>query len=99
MKKFNQLLMVCILACFTVKAQDDSMKKIREEAAAKLKSAEKDTTGRLWKKGGAFGLTFNQGSLTNWAAGGDKLSLSMLATLHVFANYKKDRHNWDNNLD
>ncbi|MGN7719301.1 DUF3078 domain-containing protein [Chitinophaga sp. 22620] len=99
MKKIKWLLTVCVMACVTVKAQDDSMKKIREEAAGKLKNTEKDTTGRLWKKGGAFGLTFNQGSLTNWAAGGDKLSLSMLATFAGFANYKKDRHNWDNNID
>lgn len=91
--------MVAMLACFAVKAQDDSWKKYREEAAGKLKNTEKDTTGKVWKKGGTFGLTFNQGSLTNWAAGGDKLSLSLLGTFTGFANYKKERHSWDNNID
>lgn len=99
MKKFTWLLTVCLLAGFAVKAQDDSWKKMREEAAGKLKYTEKDTTGRLWKKGGTFGLMFNQGSLTNWAAGGDKLSLSLLGTFTGFANYKKGKHSWDNNLD
>ena len=99
MNKFYLAVTVCLLAFFTVQAQDNSMKKIREEAAAKIKNGEKDTTGRLWKKGGNFGLMFNQGSLTNWAAGGDKLSLSLLGTLNAFANYKKGKHSWDNNID
>ncbi|MGX5818457.1 DUF3078 domain-containing protein [Chitinophaga lutea] len=88
-----------ILAAFSATAQDDSMRKLREETAKKLKNTDKDTTGKLWHKGGTFGLTFNQGSLSNWAAGGDKLSMSLLGTLSVFANYEKGRHSWDNNLD
>lgn len=99
MKKFYLSATMLLLTVFAVQAQDDSMKKLREEAAKKIKNAEKDTTGRLWKKGVAFGLMFNQGSLTNWAAGGDKLSLSLLGTLNAFANYKKGRHSWDNNID
>lgn len=99
MKKFYLSLAICLLAAFTVMAQENTMRKLREETEKKIKNSEKDTTGRLWKKGGTFGLTFNQGSLTNWAAGGDKLSLSLLGTLNAFANYKKDKHSWDNNLD
>ena len=99
MKKFYLAATMLLLAATAVRAQDDSMRKLREETAKKIKNGEKDTTGRLWKKGATFGLMFNQGSLTNWAAGGDKLSLSLLGTLNVFANYKKDRHSWDNNLD
>lgn len=99
MKKLCLFLAVCAGSFYSVHAQDDSMKKLREETAGKIKTTEKDTTGRLWKTGGTFGLTFNQGSLTNWAAGGDKLSISMLGTFNVFANYKKGKHSWDNNLD
>lgn len=98
MKKICLFLFLCLTAVYSVQAQDDSMKKLREEAAKKLKD-EKVDSGRVWKRGATFGLTFNQGSLTNWAAGGDKLSLSLLGTLNVFANYKKGRHSWDNNLD
>ncbi|WP_343700205.1 DUF3078 domain-containing protein [Chitinophaga sp.] len=99
MKKFYLAVTMLLLAATAVFAQDDSMRKLREETAKKIKNGEKDTTGRLWKKGATFGLMFNQGSLTNWAAGGDKLSLSLLGTLNAFANYKKGRHSWDNNLD
>ncbi|RPE13919.1 DUF3078 domain-containing protein [Chitinophaga lutea] len=99
MKKVYLAATMMLLAATALHAQDDSMRKLREETAKKIKNGEKDTTGRLWKKGATFNLMFNQGSLTNWAAGGDKLSLSLLGTLNVFANYKKDRHSWDNNLD
>lgn len=98
MKNIYLFLALAVFSVCSVQAQDDSMKKLREEAAGKIKG-EKDTTGKLWKKGGTANLTFNQGSLTNWAAGGDKLSLSLAAGLNVFANYKKGRHSWDNNLD
>ena len=99
MKHFSCFLLALILCGSALHAQDQSFKKLREESAKGIKTTEKDTTGRLWFKGGSFGLTFNQGSLSNWAAGGDKLSLSLLGTLNVFANYKKGRHSWDNNLD
>lgn len=51
-----------------------------------------------WKKGGVFALTFNQVSLTNWAAGGEN-SVSGASFLSLFANYAKDRMAWDNTLD
>ncbi|HNR21125.1 MAG TPA: DUF3078 domain-containing protein [Bacteroidia bacterium] len=51
-----------------------------------------------WKKGGVFALTFNQVSLTNWAAGGEN-SISGASFLSLFANYAKDRMAWDNTLD
>lgn len=51
-----------------------------------------------WKKGGVFALTFNQVSLTNWAAGGES-SISGASFLSLFANYAKDRTAWDNTLD
>ncbi len=57
--------------------------------------AQNDT---IWRTGGLFNTTFNQVSLTNWAAGGQNaLSLNSLANL--FANYKKGKIAWDNNLD
>lgn len=98
MKKICLFLSLCALSFYSARAQDDSMKKLREEAAKKLKEQEIDS-GRVWYKGATFGLTFNQGSLTNWAAGGDKLSLSLLGTINLMANYKKGKHSWDNNLD
>lgn len=50
-----------------------------------------------WKKGGLFALNLNQMSFTNWAAGGlDALSVTTLG--NMYASYKKDKIDWDNNL-
>ncbi len=57
--------------------------------------AQQDTS--YWSNGGVTSLTFNQVSLSNWAAGGDN-SVSLNAFVNVFANYKKDRTIWENNL-
>lgn len=57
--------------------------------------AAKDTT---WKTGGLIGANLSQVSLTNWAAGGFS-SISGNGTINLFANMKKGKHSWDNNLD
>lgn len=51
-----------------------------------------------WKKGGMASLTFNQVSLTNWAAGGQS-SISGNVFFNLFANYKDEKQTWDNTLD
>ncbi len=43
-------------------------------------------------------LTFNQVSLTNWAAGGQS-SISGNVFFNLFANYKDEKQTWDNTLD
>ncbi len=58
---------------------------------------EKDST--RWKTGAFFGLDVNQGTLTNWAAGGDNFSLSLRIKGNVYANYSDGRNSWDNNID
>lgn len=56
------------------------------------------TADSSWSKGGKLSLTFNQLSLTNWAAGGEN-SFGGNGYLNLHANYKKENKNWDNNLD
>jgi hypothetical protein len=57
--------------------------------------ADKDTT---WKFSGTMGLKLNQTSFTNWAPGGtNSYSFSGLAKL--YANYRKDKISWENNLN
>lgn len=51
-----------------------------------------------WRKGGLASLNLAQGSLSNWAAGGDNFSLSLAGLFNAFANYKKDKNIWDNSL-
>jgi hypothetical protein len=43
-------------------------------------------------------LNLTQGSLSNWAAGGEKFSISVNSLLSAYAFYKKDKHSWDNLL-
>lgn len=94
------LTVICLVCCIGLAhAQEDWMKTSREEASGRIKKDPKDTTNQVWKKGGIFNLNINQGSLTNWAAGGDKFSFSVASTLNAFAFYKKGKHSWDNVLN
>ncbi|WPQ63905.1 DUF3078 domain-containing protein [Chitinophaga sancti] len=97
----RSFLTVLVLVCTfgILHAQDDWMKTSREEASGKIKKDASDTTNKVWKKGGMFNLNINQGSLTNWAAGGDKFSFSVASSLSAFAFYKKGKHSWDNVLN
>ncbi len=52
----------------------------------------------IWRKGGFFSVNFSQVSFSNWAAGGEN-SVSLNALSSLFANYKKGRVAWDNNVD
>lgn len=62
-----------------------------------LKSQSADTM-EGWKSGGLFSITFNQVSLTNWAAGGEN-SISIGGLVNLYANYLKDKTSWDNMFD
>jgi len=60
-----------------------------------LSNAQKDS---IWRKGGLIAINFSQVALKNWAAGGQN-SIAGNALINYFANYKKGKHAWDNNLD
>lgn len=94
------------LICFTLlaislqtAAQDQKVKDLQAEAGKSVKKDPADTTQKTWKKGGIYGINVSQGSLSNWAAGGDEFSLSINSILSLFAFYKKDKHSWDNTFD
>lgn len=99
MKK--QGLTLCMLLGLTLIgfAQDETVKKLRDDANRSVKKDPNDTTSKIWKRGGLYGINISQGSLSNWAAGGDDFSLSVNSVLSLFAFYKKDKHSWDNTLD
>lgn len=105
---------MCCLALYlpeVVIAQSELLLKLKELEAAEnqLKSAqsavddlkksiEKLTPVPVWKIGGFAALNFNQVGFSNWAAGGqDAISTTFLG--NAYANYKKDKISWDNNLD
>ena len=80
-------------------SQDATVVDLKKESAKTIVKDPKDTLQLVWKKGGNFNLNINQGSLSNWSAGGDKFSFSLNAYLNLYSFYKKDKNAWDNNLD
>ena len=79
--------------------QDESVKALKDAANKTIKKDDADTSNSNWKKGGIYSLNISQGSLTNWAAGGDDFSLSVNSLLSLYGFYKKDKHSWDNTFD
>ncbi|HMC99582.1 MAG TPA: DUF3078 domain-containing protein [Ferruginibacter sp.] len=63
--------------------------------AQEAKKEEKDG----WSKFGTFTLTVNQGSLKNWAAGGEQNTLGVASVLNLTVNHKKGKYNWNNYFD
>ena len=96
MKKGTLVLFTAL--SLSVAAQDAIIKQLRTEAERPIKK-EADTTKKTWRNGGIYGINISQGTLSNWAAGGDDFSLSVNSMLSLFAFYKKDHHSWDNTFD
>ena len=90
---------VFLLLAFSLIAQDQTVKKLKDETDKSIKKDDADTTIKTWKKGGLYSFNIGQGSLNNWAAGGDDFSLTLNTFLNLYAFYKKDKHSWDNSLD
>jgi hypothetical protein len=90
---------VLIFSFYLVNAQDKTVQELKDASGKTIAKDPNDTIPKTWKKGGIFNFNFGQTSLSNWAAGGDKLQLNINGFLNVFAFYTKDRSAWDNNLD
>lgn len=80
-------------------AQNNVIKNLQSESQKADKKIQSAISDKTWKRGILYNLTFSQASLSNWAAGGDKSSLSVGSILNMFANYKKDKNSWDNTFD
>lgn len=92
-------LMLCTAIMLQSNAQDATVKELKIEAARAIKKDAADTVAKTWKTGGLYNINIAQGSLSNWAAGGDNFSLSVTSVLNAYAFYKKGRHSWDNTFD
>lgn len=99
MRKIFLLPVIFFITITSLQAQDPSVKDLKNEAAKSITKDPKDTATKTWKLGGLINLNINQGTLSNWSAGGDKFSFSLNSYLNVFAFYKKNKNSWDNNLD
>lgn len=95
----RKLFLLFLLIPFFSLSQDQTIKGLQNDSQKNIKKDPNDTTVKLWKTGGMYGINLSQGTLNNWAAGGDEFSLSVNSILSVFAFYKKDKHSWDNTFD
>jgi hypothetical protein len=92
-------LLPALFFSITLYAQDNTVKALQSEAGKTAAKDAADTTKKTWKKGGLYSINIGQGSLSNWAAGGDEFSLSINSLLNVYAFYQKGKNSWDNTLD
>jgi hypothetical protein len=93
------LLIAAIFCVVSAHSQDQSVKKLRSESDRNIAKDPNDTIPKTWRKGGLFSLNLSQGSLSNWAAGGEDFSLALNSLVSLYAFYKKDKHSWDNTFD
>jgi len=102
MKKFLFFIPVAFI-CFISYGQDNiTVKKLQSEINRLNQQGKKDvadTVPWMWVKGGSVSINGTQGSLRNWAAGGDKFSLALNSYVNYYLFYRNEKHNWDNNLD
>lgn len=92
------LIFFCSVVCDQLLAQEIVLNNLRRETSRTIKK-DPDTTTWTFKRGGLLSLNLSQGSLSNWAAGGDNFSLAASSYFNYFFFFKKGRHFWDNNLD
>jgi hypothetical protein len=87
------------LTSFATFAQDESRTNLNADLGSKIdKNSHKYDSAKLWNKGGAFSVTAGQTTLSNWSGGGTE-AFSVNGTVSLYADYKKNRETWDNNLN
>jgi hypothetical protein len=94
----NVLLAYALACSLLAAAQDETVKKLSVDANREVKK-KVDSTDAPWKRGGIYSLNLAQGTLNNWAAGGDNFSIAVNSFLNLHAFYKEGKHSWDNTLD
>lgn len=99
MKKALLFISFVTLSTAVTYAQDQTIKNLQAESTKTIAKDPNDTIPKVWKTGGTFSLNIAQGSLSNWAAGGDNFSISANTFINAHAFYKKNKTSWDNNLD
>ncbi|TDH26103.1 DUF3078 domain-containing protein [Segetibacter sp. 3557_3] len=92
MKKSLLILVLCSVVS-SVEAQT-SANGTKPKAPVKSKK----TSGK-WDKGGIASFAVAQSGTRNWAAGGDRFSLSANAFLYLYAKHTIGRGHWDNMVD
>lgn len=84
-----------LFTAFSLAAQDATVKGLQKEAGKEVKSAEKDG----WKRAGTLIINLNQGSLSNWAGGGEQNTLGVNGIFNYGINFRRGKNTWDNYFD
>ncbi|HNP24523.1 MAG TPA: DUF3078 domain-containing protein [Panacibacter sp.] len=98
----KKILLLMILGSINIllKAQDNiPVKAIPTEIFRTVKKDPNDTLNWHWKRGGIVNVNFSQGTLSNWAAGGDNFTLAINSYTNYFLLNKGKHHTWDNSMD
>src|SRR5258705_10811465 len=80
----NLLLVVTLLASLISLSQDQNVKKLRSESERNISKDANDTIPKTWKRGGVISVNLAQGTLNNWAAGGEDFSLALNSLLSLY---------------
>lgn len=94
-------LLVSLCICLSpaqAQSVDKNIRDAKSTVANAIKSDPKKLPDSLvWKKGGSVSLNFSQISFSNWSGGGEK-QIALNSTLNLFANYRKNKLIWENNV-
>lgn len=95
----NKIIAMAIIGTIATNAygQDATVKDLQNASGKEVKAS--DTALNGWKKGGSFILNLNQGSLQNWAAGGEQNTLGINGIINYAINYRNGKNTWDNYFD
>ncbi|MBS1621893.1 MAG: DUF3078 domain-containing protein [Bacteroidetes bacterium] len=99
MRKILFISTTTVLFSFCLEAQDATIRTLQIESTKAIKTGLPDTIKKVWKTGGLYNLNVGQGSLSNWAAGGDDFSLTVNSQLGLYGFYRNGKHSWINTLD
>src|SRR5215210_3216031 len=99
MRKLAFLLILIFSGSICIAQNNIPVKVVPTEIFRSVKKDPNDTATWSWKRGGIVNLNLAQGSLSNWAAGGDKFSIAIAAYANYYVLNKGRKHNWDNSVD
>ncbi len=99
MLKFLFTILACCLLHWSYAQVEMPVKEVPVEIFRNVKKDLTDTSSWTWKRSGMFNLNISQGTLSNWAAGGDNFSLAIVSYLNYYLLNRGPRYTWDNNID
>ncbi len=95
----KKLLLLFTLSIFTMAAMAQEEGSEANKSLSKSLERKTDAKTEGWTKQGILNVGLNQGSLQNWAAGGERASMALNGVFNGFATRIKGNTMWENTLD